>query len=103
MASQRTIELKEKEIQKAHEFYSKKERESGENSSSSSIPHKAAQLRLELAKRWDEQKVPLNERIEALSSLLDAAHVTPEVLALYDNISNKLSARVPIVQVRLLF
>jgi hypothetical protein len=56
------------------------------------------QIRNELSGKFEELKTPSSERIEILTSLLDAASTTPELLSLYETISTKLSARVPIVQ-----
>jgi hypothetical protein len=56
------------------------------------------QIRNELSSKFDELKTSSGERIEILTALLDSATTTPELLALYESISTKLSARVPIVQ-----
>ncbi len=59
----------------------------------------AVQVRNDLALKWEELKIPPAERIETLTALLDAAQVTPELLALYETINTKLTARQPISQV----
>jgi hypothetical protein len=57
------------------------------------------QIRNELTMKFDELKTSSAERIDILTSMLDSAQTTPELLALYESISTKLSSRVPIVQV----
>lgn len=59
----------------------------------------AVQVRNDLAMKWEELKIPPAERIETLTALLDTAQVTPELLALYETINTKLTARQPISQV----
>ncbi len=56
-------------------------------------------MREELVGRWNELKVPVGERVDALVALLDAAKTTPQLLTTYEAISGKLSARQPIAQV----
>lgn len=90
LETQKTIELKEKEVIKAHELYA------NTNGASSSIPTR--QMRQELIGRCEELKLNPSERVDFLASLLDAATATPEMLALYENITTKLTARVPIAQ-----
>lgn len=57
------------------------------------------QLRSELMAKCEELKLSPAERVDYLASLLDAASPTPELMALYENVSTKLTARVPIAQV----
>ncbi len=59
----------------------------------------AAAMREELVNRWNELKAPVGDRVDTLVSLLDAAKVTPQMLAIYEALSSKLSARQPIAQV----
>jgi hypothetical protein len=56
-------------------------------------------LRSELSLKWEELKVSPAERIETLTSLLDAAQATPQLLAIYETANTKLAARQPIAQV----
>lgn len=49
--------------------------------------------------KCEELKLSPTERVDYLASLLDAASPTPELMALYENVSTKLTARVPIAQV----
>jgi hypothetical protein len=58
------------------------------------------QIRNELTAKFDELKTPSAERIEILTAMLDAATTSPELLSLYETVSTKLSARVPIAQVK---
>eukprot|EP00599_Poterioochromonas_sp_BG-1_P014104 CAMPEP_0173162616 /NCGR_PEP_ID=MMETSP1105-20130129/19414_1 /TAXON_ID=2985 /ORGANISM="Ochromonas sp., Strain BG-1" /LENGTH=211 /DNA_ID=CAMNT_0014082481 /DNA_START=214 /DNA_END=849 /DNA_ORIENTATION=+ len=88
--TQRNVERKEKEILKIHETYS--------SSSSKLVP--LPQLRHELSQKFDELKTSSVERIDILTTLLDTAQTTPELLALYESVSTKLAARVPIVQLQ---
>jgi hypothetical protein len=110
--SQRIIELKDKEIKKTQEmvgWYKKLlhalpviiplKYSAGKNASAMA----AVQVRNDLGLKWEELKIPPAERIETLTALLDAAQVTPELLALYETINTKLTARQPISQVLLVF
>lgn len=56
------------------------------------------QLRAELMAKCEELKLSPAERVEYLANLLDAAAPTPELLALYESVATKLTARVPIAQ-----
>jgi hypothetical protein len=56
------------------------------------------QLRSELMAKCEELKLSPAERLEYLANMLDAAAPTPELLALYENVATKLTARVPIAQ-----
>jgi hypothetical protein len=58
-----------------------------------------------IAKRFEndytlyELKTPVQERVDALSALLDSAHATPQLVARFEFLQNKLFDRVPISQV----
>ena len=56
-------------------------------------------IRLELAAKWEEMKTPVAERINMLSALLDSATCSPSTLIVYEQLSNKLQDKVPIMQV----
>lgn len=58
----------------------------------------AAGLREELTKKWTEQGTPIEERLEVLMNMLDAATVTPQMVDRYEAVVSKLSARLPITQ-----
>ncbi len=59
----------------------------------------ATEMRTKLMEQWMEQKTPLNDRIDALVSLLDASKVTPQMISAYEAVQQKLSDRMPISQV----
>ena len=59
----------------------------------------AAAMREELVNRWNELKAPVADRVDTLVALLDAAKVTPQMLAIYEALNTKLAARQPIAQV----
>lgn len=87
------IQQKEKELLKARELYFS-DQNSGEGSSGVS----AVSIREELQSRWDSLKTSPAERVETLVSLLDSAQVTPSMLSMFEGMSRKLNARVPIAQ-----
>lgn len=61
---------------------------------------KLSQFKATLDKLWQALKPSPEERIAVLSELLDHADYTPELAEKYEYIQAKLSARLPILQVR---
>lgn len=58
-------------------------------------------LKNEVMTKLDELKATPTERLDILTALLDHAASTPALVQLYDQIVTKLTARIPIVQVRI--
>ena len=96
--------MKEKELLKFHEVSSNSGLVStnGEGSAADVPPMEqgisAQAMRENLFNQWNELKTPVADRVEALVSLIDSAKVTPQFLARYEYVNNKLSDRVPIAQ-----
>jgi hypothetical protein len=61
---------------------------------------KTSQMRGELESTWNDLNTAPHDRLDMLVALLDEAEVTPELMNKFNEIMAKLSARVPIVQVR---
>lgn len=119
METQKVVELREKEVLKTHEMVSDARAVAPVAvpltdpvacavclvSVSVSVQYAVGtaqvptrQLRSELMAKCEELKLSPAERLEYLANMLDAAAPTPELLALYENVATKLTARVPIAQ-----
>ena len=61
---------------------------------------KTSHIRGELESTWNDLNTAPQDRVDMLVALLDEAEVTPELINKFNEIMVKLSARVPIVQVR---
>lgn len=99
--AQRSLELKEKEVVKMHEMQLQASDNGGNPQMKLSLQSTGiamSKVRADLCQRWDELKTPPAERVATLCALLDNASPTPAALALYENISAKLTDRVPIAQ-----
>jgi len=59
---------------------------------------KAQSMRVDLEAAWTELNTPAQERIDTLVALLDEAEVTPELVTKYNDYTEKLTARLPIMQ-----
>lgn len=90
---QNALHKKEQDIIKIHKMYAPH----GSGIDGNALT--TATIRNELNTRWNELKIPTNERIESLVAILDASQVNPAMVTKYEALIEKLTARQPIAQV----
>lgn len=79
--AQASIQRKEQEIIKIHKMYAPGGAGDSVNGSNT------ARMREELQERWNELKTPLSDRVDCLSTMLDAAPASPELVVRLYHIS----------------
>jgi len=89
---QLSLYKKEQEILKVHKMYSP-------GGLDGTAPTTTG-IRDDLNQRWNDLKIPYQDRLDSLVSILDSAQVNPVMIGRYEAVVEKLSSRQPIAQVK---